>query len=140
MCAIIKTLDIVLERLHGEYPSDEPPINSDVHMVHVIGGMSASIGLTLILLGLFQPSSNARKFALVSFALLQYLNYKTHYKYPINEEDGPPELSITLGLMGIALVGALFSKTDGERRQIVRSRKKAELYTKHASSKAAKAD
>ena len=97
------------------------------------------------MLGLFQPSSNARKFALGAVALLQYLNIKTQYNYPIREE-GPPEsmiempIPLSLGLMGIALVGALFSKTDGQRRQIVRNRKKAELYARHASGKTSKAD
>lgn len=105
----------------------------------------ASIGAILIMLGFFQPSSNARKFALAAVALMQYLNIRVQYNYPVKEGE-PPEsmmempIPISLGLMGIALVGALFSKTDGQRRQLVRSRKKAELYAKHASDKASKAD
>ena len=115
------------------------------HFIAVIGGMVASIGVILIMLGFFQPSSNARKFSLAAVALLQYLNIRVQYNYPLKDGEAPESvmempIPISLGLMGIALVGALFSKTDGQRRQLVRSRKKVELYAKHASVKASKAD
>ena len=115
------------------------------HFIAIAGGMAASIGIILIMLGFFQPSSNARKFALAAVAFLQYANIRVQYRYPV--KDGkPPEsllempIPLSLGLLGVALVGALFSKTDGQRRQTVRNRKKAELYAKHAIGKVAKTD
>jgi TRAP-type C4-dicarboxylate transport system permease small subunit len=105
--------------------------------VAVLGGAFACIAIVLISLGLFQPSSNARKFALAAYATLQYFNIRNRYRFPINGKDTPESMMempipLLIALQTIALVGALFSRTDGERAQIVRNKKKAALYAKHA--------
>lgn len=137
--------ETVLEQILGVPPVQHRESVLLHHFIAIIGGMSGCLGLVLMMLGFFQPSSNARHFALGSFAMLQYLNIKAHYNYPV-KEAGPPEsmmempLPLLMGMMGIALIGVIFGKTDGHRRQILRSRKKVELYAKHASAKAAKVD
>lgn len=138
-------LETVLVQVFGIHENAEKESSVAHHFIAITGAMAASIGIILIMLGFFQPSSNARKFALAAVALLQYFNIRVQYRYPIFDGE-PPEsilempIPLSLGLMGIALIGALFSKTDGQRRQIIRNRKKAELYAKHATGKVTKAD
>jgi hypothetical protein len=60
--------------------------------VAVLGGAFACIAIVLISLGLFQPSSNARKFALAAYATLQYFNIRNRYRFPINGKDTPESM------------------------------------------------
>lgn len=140
------TLEGSFEAMFG-IPVEDP---IQTHCIAVIGAFLAFVSIVMFCLGLFQPSSNARKFALGAFAICEALNVYTQYRFPIQGEDHPPssplEMPIPLlfGLMGIALLGAALSKTDAQRREIVRSKQKAKskaaLYAKHASSKATKGD
>lgn len=101
-------------------------------------------------LGVFQPSSNARKIALVAFSILQLLSITTQYRFPLHGEDQSPAsplempLPVLFGLMALSLAGAVLSKTDAQRRETVRQKQKAKskavLYAKHAVSKANKGD
>lgn len=126
----------------------EDPLHS--HFIAVIGGFAAFVSLVMITLGLFQPSSNARKFALVSFAILEALNISTQFRLPVHGEDNPPKsltekpMPILLALMTVALLGAGLSKTDAQRRAEVRrkqaAKSKAVLYAKHARTKVTKGD
>jgi len=101
------------------------------HLIAIIGGFSVFVSMVMFCLGLFQPSSNARKFALGAFALLEALNISSHYRFPVQGEDHPPAsplempLPILFALMGVALLGATLSKTDAQRREIARAKQKA---------------
>ncbi|CAB9528789.1 expressed unknown protein [Seminavis robusta] len=122
------------EQLFG-FPVESP---LQAHFVAVLGGNFACISITLLGLGLFQPSSNARKFVLAGYAVLQYYNIMNQYRFPVKGEDDPPEsmaempIPLLIILMSIALFGVLFGRTDGQRAELVRNKKKAQLYAKHA--------
>jgi hypothetical protein len=68
-------LEEAFEQLFG-FPAEDP---TQIHCVAVLGGAFACIAIILISLGLFQPSSNARKFALAAYAILQYFNIRNQY-------------------------------------------------------------
>jgi hypothetical protein len=128
-------------------PVEDP---AQAHFVAIIGGFAIFVSIVLFSLGLFQPSSNARKFALGAFAVLEMLNIATHYRFPVKGEEHPPSsplempLPVLFGLLGVALLGAGLSKTDAQRREIVKAKQKAKskavLYAKHAASKSNKGD
>lgn len=152
--ATLTTITVILqtpteaafEELFAVAPED--PIQ--IHCVAVIGGFALFVSLTLFSLGLFQPSSNARKFALGAFAVLETLNIANQYRFPVRGEDHPPASvmempqPILFAMLAVALLGATLSKTDAQRREIVRAKQKAKskatLYAKHGASKANKGD
>jgi len=131
-----------------------------IHCMALLGGCYTCLSITLICLGIFQPSSNARKFALVSFAIMQGMAIRAQFRLPstmdkkggggnetqAEEEESEEgvsmkEIAVPLlhtVLLSIALVGATLSRTDAHRARIVRNRKKAELYLKQAKKVAFK--
>jgi hypothetical protein len=136
---LYRFLEETFEKLYG-FPTENP---AKIHCVAVLGSAFACIAVILIFLGLFQPSSNARKIALAAFAMMQYFNIRNQYRFPVDGKD-PPEsmiempIPLLIFLQIIAMVGALFSRTDGQRAEIVRNKKKAALYVKHAAKVAKK--
>ena len=130
------------EEVFGVYVED--PIQT--HCIAVIGGFSAFVSIVMFSLGLFQPSSNARKFALGAFAVLQALNISAQFRFPVNGEGHPPESTLEMPLpllyflLAVGLLGAILTKTDAQRRELVRAKQKAKskavLYAKHGASKA----
>ena len=128
--------DIIYEDLFSQ-PADDPV---QIHCVALIGAYSIFVSLTMLLLSLFQPSNNARKTVLVCYALMQGINISTEFRFPIKEGE-PPEsffempIPLLLGLMSIALIGAIFSQTDRQKHQMLRAQAKVKLYSKHLNNK-----
>jgi hypothetical protein len=124
---IFQHADRAYEELFGS-PVEDPV---QIHSVAIIGGYSAYVSMTMIMLSFFQPSNNARKAVLIGFALLQATNIMTQYRFPVRE-DSPPEtilempIPILLGLMILALVGALLSQTDWQKRESIRAKQRAQ--------------